>query len=248
MNLILFDEPFESIRLNADSWPAQHLRKVLRADVGTLVFVGFVNGPRARAEVISAKSDGSYELKTIATEPAPELLPIELLIGLPRPHTARRILFEAASMGVRAIHFFLAEKSEPSYAESRLWKTDEWRERIIRGTEQAFGTHIPQVKLHPDIQSAMEIQETPSAKIALENYEASGPLGSFPINSNDLVAIAVGPERGWSKAERATFRKNKWQLLHMGPHVLRTETACVAAIAALAPNLSLWRSQTETRI
>ncbi|MGK0310294.1 MAG: RsmE family RNA methyltransferase, partial [Lentimonas sp.] len=166
MNLILFDEPFESVRLDSGDVRAEHLRKVLRAEVGSLVFIGFVNGPRARAQVVSVGPDGSYDLKVIATEPAPEQLPITLLIGLPRPHTARRILFEAASLGVAAMHFFPAKHSEPSYAASRLWQTDEWRERIFRGTEQAFGTHLPQVEVHSDMPLAMAIPQESSTKIA----------------------------------------------------------------------------------
>ena len=245
MNLILFDKPFKSVRLDADDPRARHLRKVLRADIGTLVFVGFVNGPRARAQVTAASSDGCYELQVIAEEPAPVLLPITLLIGLPRPHTARRILFEAASLGIEALHFFAAERSEPSYAKSSLWQTGEWRERVLRGTEQAFGTRLPQVELHPDLQAIMAMQQEAGTKIALDNYEASGSLGTVSIVNNSSATIAIGPERGWSAAERSAFRRNGWQLAHLGPHVLRTETACVAASAVLASRLNVWQNQTR---
>ena len=44
MNLILFDSPFEKIRLEGSDLRAKHIFEVLRARVGTKVFVGFVNG------------------------------------------------------------------------------------------------------------------------------------------------------------------------------------------------------------
>ena len=246
MNLILFEEPFESVRLEAGDPRAQHLCKVLQVEVGALVFVGFVNGPRARAEVAMKGADGSFELRVIAAEPAPELMPITLLIGLPRPHTARRILFEGASLGVREMHFFTADHSEPSYAKSRLWRTDEWRERILRGTEQAFGTHLPEVTLHKDIQSALAAQKNGTMRVALDNYEAANGLATIlPENSNS-VALAVGPERGWSTAERTIFRESRWELAHLGPNVMRLETACVAAVATIASKLNLWKNQTKT--
>lgn len=248
MNLILFDAPFDSVRLNADDPRARHLREVLRAEVGAHVFVGFVNGPRARARVVAAGTEGSYELKVVATEPAPELLPITLLVGLPRPHTARRILFEAASLGVAAMHFFLAERSEPSYARSRLWHTHEWRERLFRGVEQAFGTRLPQVELHPDMRSALATQGESSVKIALDNYEAGNSLSAVSISNSGSAIVAVGPERGWSVAERSVFCDDQWQLAHLGPHVLRAETACVAAIAVLSSRLDLWQSQTDSSL
>lgn len=248
MNLILFDDVFESVRLEGSDPRAQHLRKVLRAEVGTLVFLGFANGPRARATVVSIENDGSLELEVAGTEPAPAALPITLLIGLPRPHTAKRILFEAASLGVAGIHFFEAERGEPSYAQSSLWRTDEWRERIRLGAEQAFSTHLPQVAMHADVQSAITALDGAEVRVALDNYEAAGPLGSVLPDGGASAVIALGPERGWSPSERDVFRRNGWKLAHMGAHVLRAETACVAAVSATANQLGLWRAQTATAL
>jgi hypothetical protein len=49
MNLILFDKPFEQLRLEPGDPRGQHIRKVLRAELGTKVFIGFVQAERARA-------------------------------------------------------------------------------------------------------------------------------------------------------------------------------------------------------
>ena len=225
-----------------------HIRKVLRAKVGTKVFIGFVNGLRARAEVSALGDDGSVDLNVLATEPPPEPLPIRLLIGLPRPHTAKRILFEAANIGVQALHFFEAEKGEPSYAQSSLWRTDEWKERLHLGAEQSFGTHIPQVSIHPDLQSAISYLGADCVRIALDNYEATGPINEMVSGEKRTAIISLGAERGWSSNERDTFRKNGWKLAHLGPHVLRAETACTAAVAAVASQLGYWSEQTKTTI
>lgn len=246
MNIILFDAPFELATMPAASAEATHIRKVLRAVVGTKVFIGFINGLRARAEVLSISEGGDVELRVIGTEDAPKPLPISLLIGLPRPHTAKRMLFDAASMGVRSLHFFESERSEPSYAQSSLWSTDEWRDRLRLGVEQSFGTHMPEVAMHADLQSAISALFGADVNIALDNYEAETDLGAtLPIQAGSVV-IALGAERGWSASERDVFRKNGWKLAHMGAHVLRAETAAVAAISASAAKLGLWHSQTET--
>ena len=110
MNLILFEKQFDFTRIEKIDTRAQHIRKVLRAEVGALICVGFVNGPRGQAEVMELAEDGSVTLKLLSTEPVPKLLPITLLIGLPRPQTAKRILFEAASLGVSHVQFFEAER------------------------------------------------------------------------------------------------------------------------------------------
>jgi RsmE family RNA methyltransferase len=248
MNLILFDQPFEQARLEPGDPRGEHILKVLRAEPGTKVFVGFANGPRARAKVSAIGEDGHILLEVIDTEAAPAPLPIRLLIGLPRPHTARRILFEASSMGVFEIHFFESERGEPSYARSALWTSDEWKERIWLGAEQSFGTHLPEVLIHPDLQSAISHLGAEGARIALDNYESAASLDQSVPSGAKSAMLALGAERGWSPNERDTFRRNGWKLAHLGPHVLRSETACTAAIAATASLIRCWADQTRTGI
>ena len=248
MNLILFEKAFESIRLEGADERARHIRKVLRAEIGSLVFVGFVNGPRARARVAALPEDGSVLLEIVGTEAAPQALPVTLLIGLPRPHTAKRILFEAASMGVERILFFEAERGEPSYARSSLWQSDEWRERLQLGVEQSFATHIPAVAMYPDLQVALSQLYELSVRVALDNYEGSGPVDEVLPEESDRCVIAFGPERGWSPNERDILRKNGWKVAHMGPHVLRAETAVTAALAAVATRFGYWREPTTTKL
>jgi RsmE family RNA methyltransferase len=240
MNLILFEGPFDKVCLEPADQRAAHIRKVLRAEIGRTVWIGFANGARAQAEVFGLAEDGGVELVVTATEPAPPPLPIRLVIGLPRPHTARRILFEAASMGVGALHFFESEKGEPSYAYSRLWQTDEWRERLRRGAEQSFGTHLPEVTIAPDLQTAITQLSPEGECLALDNYEANGPLGGMISGAADQVVLGFGSERGWSADERVTLRRNGWKLAHMGPFVMRLETACTAAVSVAASAMGCW--------
>ncbi|MGB0257465.1 MAG: 16S rRNA (uracil(1498)-N(3))-methyltransferase [Coraliomargarita sp.] len=248
MNLILFNEPFEQIRLEVDDPRAKHIRKVLRAQIGTKVFLGFVNGLRARAEVAALPEDGSVFLEVVGTEPAPKPLPITLLIGLPRPHTAKRILFEAASLGVQRMYFFEAERGEPSYAQSSLWTSNEWQERLHLGVEQSFGTHVPEVATFPDLQTVLSLLYEVPVRVALDNYEAAGSLNATLPESAEQLVLAFGPERGWSPNERDTLRNNGWKLAHLGPHVLRAETATVAAVSAAAAQLGYWEQQTATEL
>lgn len=248
MNLILFDEPFTQICLSSSDPRAQHLYKTLRVCVGSKVFVGFVNGLRARAVVSAVENDGSVSLNVIATELAPRPLPIRLLIGLPRPHIAKRILFEAASMGVQDLHFFQAMYSEPSYAQSSLWTKDEWKKRVRLGTEQSFGTYVPNVAMHTDLKSAFGFLEGQGVRIALDNYEGVEPLTKTLRQVAFSAVVALGPERGWSASERDIFRTNGWKIAHLGPQVLRIESACTAAVAIISANLGFYDDQTRTAL
>ena len=248
MNLLLFEKPFERICIEKPDTRAEHLRKVLRVEIGSLVFVGFTNGPRARARVTALSEDGSVHLEVVGTEPAPPPLPLSLLVGLPRPHTAKRMLFEAASMGVRRMDFFEAENGEPSYARSNLWQGEAWRERLRLGAEQSFGTHLPEVAMYPDLQTALSAQDASAARAALDNYEASAPLGQVLQSEASEAILALGPERGWSSGERDILRRNGWKLAHLGPQVLRSETALVASVSAAATVLGLWTTPSSTEL
>ena len=248
MNLLLFEEAFEQTCIDSTDTRAAHLREVLKVELGSLVFVGFVRGRRARAKVMELPDDGSVHLEVLATEAAPPPLPVALLMGLPRPHTAKRLLFETASMGISRIDFFEAEKGEPSYARSSLWQDEAWRERLRLGAEQSFGTHIPEVAMYPDLQTALSAQNPQAARLALDNYESGASLGEqIPAEAKEVV-LALGPERGWSSNERDTLQRNGWLLAHLGPYVLRSETAAVAAVSVAASRIQAWKVPTGTQL
>jgi 16S rRNA (uracil1498-N3)-methyltransferase len=188
---------------------------------------GIVNGSLGKATVVSMGKDGIAFRFEGASEPRPPD-PVHLLIALPRPQTARKILNEATSLGVASIRFFRPEKGEPGYASSTLWKTPEWRRHLLDGAAQAFDTRLPEVVHDPTLADSVAALPSGCLRIALDNYEAPqrmAPVGAAP------VALAFGPERGWSAAERTLLRARGFELAHLGSRVLRTETAVVAALA-----------------
>ena len=107
---------------------------------------------------------------------------------------------------------------------------------MIAGAEQAFCTRLPGVTWGRPLADACA--EAPAGmRIALDNYEAGrGLAGVVPIPP---VVIAIGPERGWSAGERDLLRAQGFGMFHLGHRVLRTETACVAAVAIIKAGLGL---------
>src|SRR6185369_10299768 len=108
---ILF-EPHEVERpLSRTDRRATHIMSVLRRELGDDFDVGLINGPHGRATV-TAIDDRNLTLAFAWGGPAKPLDPISLVIGLPRPQTARDILRDATALGVSAIQFVATEKSE----------------------------------------------------------------------------------------------------------------------------------------
>jgi 16S rRNA (uracil1498-N3)-methyltransferase len=45
------------------------------------------------------------------------------------------------------------------------------------------------------------------------------------------LALAIGPEGGWTPEELGHFADAGWQRASLGPNILRAETAAIAALA-----------------
>jgi RsmE family RNA methyltransferase len=237
VNLILFESSETHSPLPRHDSRAAHIVDVLRRKVGDTVDTGLVGGPRGKATV-TAITDQSLAL-TFAWEnqPPPPLAPIVLIVGLPRPQTVRKILHSATELGVAAVHFVTTEKSERSYAQSSLWSSGEWRRHLLDAAQQAFDTRLPDISHGRKLAEALNSLEQSPSRLALDNYEAPRLLSASTIAAP--VTLALGPERGWSARDRETLRAHRFAFAHLGPRVLRTETACVAALALIRAQLGL---------
>lgn len=238
MNLILFETTELEHPLPRRDRRAAHILDVLRRQTGDICDVGLINGPRGKA-TLQAIGEDALTLTFTWGPPPPPLDAITLIIGLPRPQTARDILRDATTLGVAAIHFVRTEKSEASYAQSSLWSSGEWRRHVIAGAEQAFETRLPEITHGHALADTLASLPPSAVRLALDNYESPGNLGTFPVVREDHHVLAIGSERGWSARERDALRANRFTFVHLGARVLRTETATIAALAILRAKLGL---------
>ncbi len=236
VNLVLFEAAETTRPLPRADPRAIHILDVLRRRVGDRLEVGVVDGPRGDATV-TAIGPAAIELEYIWSTEPPPLPEITLLVGVPRPQTARKILQEATTLGVREIHFVLTERGEPNYIRSTLWQTGEWRRHVVAGAAQACDTRLPNVSFNATLSEQLGRLPAGGTRFALDNYEAAEHLAVAPWLGLPAT-IALGAERGWSAAERSTLRDQQFILVHLGTRVLRTETACVAALALLQARAS----------
>jgi RsmE family RNA methyltransferase len=231
---MLFD-PAETARPLPLADPrARHLLDVLRRRVGDTFDAGLVNGARGKGTLVAVGAD-ALTLAFVWGDTPPPLPPVTLLIGLPRPQTARDLLRDATTLGVAALHFVATEKSEPSYAGSTLWTSGEWRRHVFAGAAQAFDTRLPEVTWTHTLDAMVPALPTGTLRLALDNYEATQPLAATPAGMP--VVLAFGPERGWGAADRALLRAQGFTLAHLGARPLRSETAVVAALAVVRARL-----------
>ena len=229
MNLILFDTAQEARYIPSADPRARHIRQVLRMKEGDSLFVGVADGPRGKAVIVRDTAEGLW-LDVSWERQIEPLYPLCVLVGLPRPQTAKDVLRQAATLGIAQLWFFRPQKGEPSYGDSRLWHTDQWRTLLREGAQQAFSTGLPQVRHFESLEAALTAVEPGQGRVALDVYEAGAPL-SRCVPDKGALTLAIGAERGWSAQERTQLRAAQFTLAHLGARVLRTEDALVAGFS-----------------
>lgn len=255
MNLVLFEPGELAAPLPLADPRAQHILKVLRRAPGDTFVAGLVNGPHGVATLLAhdESTGGALTIAFAPTHEPPPLPPITLLVGLPRPQTARDLLRDATTLGVARIHFIATERADPNYAASSLWTSGEWRRHVLAGAAQACDTRLPEITWTHTLASALatichqsgdKSADLASAvpappRLALDNYEATTPLaaalsGQIIHHKSSIInptVLALGPERGWGATDRDMLRAAGFTLCSLGSRVLRLETAVVAALA-----------------
>jgi 16S rRNA (uracil1498-N3)-methyltransferase len=142
------------------------------------------------------------------------------------------ILQKATELGVHAFVPVSSERSEVRLEGQRADKRlSHWRSVVIAACEQSGRACIPQVAMSQPLQEA--VAALPVTSRWLLDPQASQSIATLTAPIASACVLAVGPEGGWSPRDRAVLQDAGFQGLRLGPRILRTETAGLAAIAAL---------------
>ena len=212
---------------------AHHLARVLRLREGDACVLFNGDGHDCDARLLSiGKREVRAEILSARAVDNESPLRIALLQGIARGEKMDLILQKATELGVATIVPVSGERTEvrldADRAEKRL---AHWRSVVESACEQSGRTRVPSVAAPAGLEAA-------SRTLAEGLRLVLDPQGGHRLE--DLVApadgsacIAIGPEGGWSPRDRATLQAAGFTGLRLGPRVLRTETAGLAAIAAL---------------
>jgi RsmE family RNA methyltransferase len=218
------------IRLNDAR--AAHIRNVLRAATGDTLKIGLLNGLTGSA-TITAMTDAGISLEFELHTPPPAKLPLTLLLALPRPKMARRIIRAATELGVAEIILLNSYRVEKSYWQSPLVSDETLHKAMLEGLEQAGDTLLPILRRATRFKPFVE-DELPSLledKMGLlaHPYAKLGPPQSVKQN----CLLAIGPEGGFIPYECDKLIAAGMQSFSLGPRILKTETAVSTLIGRL---------------
>lgn len=228
----------ESLRPGADvplsEAAAMHLVRVLRGAVGDqcVLFNGDSTDYTARIIAIG-KRDVRVEIIG-ANQPANEsTLPITLLQSLARGEKMDLVLQKATELGVAGFVPVASERSEVRLDGDRVdRRVAHWRNVVIAACEQSGRASVPSVATPVALPQALQTLEPASTRLLLDPV-ATLAAADLDLDASRHVVLAIGPEGGWSPRDRSALVGAGFQGLRLGPRILRTETAGIAAIAAL---------------
>ena len=212
----------------------QHVRKVLRAEVGDTLEVGRLDGGIGRSRIVELKRDRVVlELGPLEREP-PAPLRVTLVLALPRPKFVGRILQAVAAMGVKRILLVQTARVEKSYWQSSVMRPESLRRHLMLGLAQARDTVLPEIEC---LSGRRELIETLPGLVRDHDQvlvaDASG-AEACPSRVDGPTVLVVGPEGGFLDGELDAFAAAGARTVSLGPRALRVEHAVVALLARLA--------------
>jgi len=232
MNLILlFDSDFITpTRVRLTDRRLEHIKEILKAKMGQELTVGKANDLMGHGVIIEQKND-YVELEVKFDKKPPKILPLTLILALPRPPMLKRILFSAAMLGLKKIIILNFNRVEKSLWNSSALKDEAIKEQLVLGLEQAKDTVLPEVILKKRFKPFVE-DELPGlikGKLALVAHPEKVVTGTtFLIDLKKSCAchdffLIIGPEGGILDYEIDFLKSAGCQTIDLGPRIIRTE-------------------------
>jgi 16S rRNA (uracil1498-N3)-methyltransferase len=235
MTRVFVDQPLtHGAHVTLPEGAGAHLVRVLRLREGDPCILFNGDGCDYDAHLLAAGKRG-VEVEVLDTRAIDNESPLRIVLlqGIARGEKMDLILQKATELGVSAIAPVFADRTEVRLDGERLQKrVAHWYSVITSACEQSGRARIPELLPPRGLMEAADALDVDALKLTLD------PLGEHrfatlsPAQEAGIV-IGIGPEGGWSEKDRLILRGAGFSGLRLGPRVLRTETAGLAAIAAL---------------
>lgn len=215
---------------------ALHLARVLRAQVGQRFDV-VANGYLHRAEIVSV---GEREVVFALHEEveAEASLPVHLLMAVFKFDPMEWGIEKATELGVARITPVLARRTEKHLAQAAAKRVERWRRIVREAAQQSRRSDVPEVDAPAALQMAFGTVSA-ERRLLLAETEQENSLKAALDGEVESVALAIGPEGGWTAEEMGMFSENGWKHVTLGPRILRAETAAIAGLAVCAAMLQV---------
>ncbi|MGA8541151.1 MAG: RsmE family RNA methyltransferase [Terriglobales bacterium] len=226
---------------------AVHLTRVLRAEVGQQFDIA--TGAEVRLGTIVSISPDRVEFALgLAREmqATPTLSPkITLALAIFKFDRMEWAIEKCTEIGVARIVPIIARRSDAHLAAAAAKRRERWQRIVRQASEQSRRSEPPEITAPARLKDLAEVLQAGAlTRIVLTESQAESKasrlseiLKSSSQSQQTEVALAVGPEGGWSNEELSWFREAGWTAASLGDTILRAETAAIVATALALESL-----------
>jgi 16S rRNA (uracil1498-N3)-methyltransferase len=230
-----FVEQFDGASATLRGDAAEHLGRVLRAEPGQLYELS--DGERVwlgRVESVGLLKRGENRIEFSLVEPVAareSALQVDLLIALVKFDRFEWCLEKATELGVRNIVPIVAARSEKALVGAAEKRHARWEKILLESAQQSRRVRPPKIEAAMKADTAFAGERAELRILLSENAGAASIRNVLGGKSSNSVALAIGPEGGWTDAELDAARVAGFAEASLGQLILRTETAVLSALA-----------------
>lgn len=219
----------DGARIALEAGPSHHLLRVLRLKTGAELHV--FNGRGGCHTARLAGSEGAralVEVGAIDRDDRESPLAVTLAIGISRGERMDWIVQKSVELGVTAIQPLTTRRTEVRLkGERSARKLTHWRQIAIAACEQSGRNRIPEIHAPQPFQALLDSPAELRLVLAPGAAQSLAGLADAPQS----LSLLIGPEGGLAAEEIAAAEAAGFLAVGLGPRVLRTETAPLAALA-----------------
>ena len=208
---------------------AEHLANVLRGHVGQEFDIA--TGETVRRGRITSIRDGRVEFELGEVILAPTLPSLTLLLSIFKFDRMEWAIEKSVELGATRIIPVVAHRTGSHLASAAQKRVERWQRIARQASEQSRRSSLPEISQPVKLNEAVTMPG--STRIVLAESEEHVMLRDvLPTPAANLeIALAIGPEGGWTESELELFCGAGWIAASLGSTILRAETAAIAATA-----------------
>jgi 16S rRNA (uracil1498-N3)-methyltransferase len=227
-----FVDAFDAGRAVLAGDAAHHLGRVLRAEPGQLYELSDGTSVWLGKIEFAAKDEIQFAL----VEPLPvqtSSLDKALLLAVVKFDAFEWALEKATELGVNRIVPLAAARSEKGLLTAAGKRAERWKKILFESSQQSRRVRLPVIDVVASPSAAFAAANSELKLILSERADAQPLRRILTGRSTESVALAIGPEGGWTDEELAAAGKSGFDAASLGSLILRTETAVTACLASV---------------
>lgn len=229
-------EMVKDSRIYISGQEARHILNVMRLKVSDDVLV-FDGTGKEYIGVIKEVASGSLVVDILVTRsyPGGERVKITLIQAIPKKEKMDNIVEKSTELGVSLIIPVLTERTIVNWDERKMISSVErWRRIALEASKQCGRVNIPAVSeiksLENVIKNMNDYNLSLMAALVDDAMNLKDAIKSFKSGN---IALAIGPEGDFTPSEISGAKAKNFKVVNLGPRVLKSDTAGLAALAAM---------------